>query len=208
MTTLMSVRRHLLVETRAIRKPVQWLALRAGGPVCTCCGFSYWKVFSKGPSGLGLQRFFGVIVIFNAKFVLDLGMVRIQRGFRVLEVSLWRSHYFYTKVCSQMTSDGDLCHVGTSKLISETNRWTCPCVIQFLLEGRSETVLHHWCGNEKYTTVLCFGIGGGDTRVPAPFQTWGVESFWSVLWCVESLRDWGVFFILVQVRLRDVKKIT
>ena len=84
MTTLMSVRRHLLVETRAIRKPVQWLALRNGGPVCTCCGFSYWKVFSKGPSGLGLQRFFGVIVIFNAKFVLDLGMVRTQRGFQIL----------------------------------------------------------------------------------------------------------------------------
>ena len=59
----------------------------------------------------------------------------------------------------------------------------------------------------KYTTVLCFGIGGGDARVPAPFHTWDVEGFWSVLWCAESLRDWGVFFILVQVRLRDVKKI-
>ena len=80
----MSVWRHLLVETHTVWNPVQWLALRAGGPVCTCCGFSYWKVFSKGPSGLGLQRFFGVIVIFNAKFVLDLGMVRIQRGFRIL----------------------------------------------------------------------------------------------------------------------------
>ena len=36
------------------------------------------------PSGLDLRRFFGVIAIFNAKFVLDLGMVRIQRGFRIL----------------------------------------------------------------------------------------------------------------------------
>ena len=36
-------------------------------------------------------------------------------------VSLGCSHYSYTKVCSQITSGGDLCHVGTSKLISETN---------------------------------------------------------------------------------------
>ena len=78
-----------------------------------------------------MPRFFGVIVMFNAKFVLDLGMVRIQRRFSnigvslgcsKIGVSLGCSHYFYTKVCSQMTSDGDLCHVGTSKLISETNR--------------------------------------------------------------------------------------
>ena len=33
---------------------------------------------------LGLRKLFGVIVIFNAEFVLDLGMVRIQRGFRIL----------------------------------------------------------------------------------------------------------------------------
>ena len=38
----------------------------------------------------------------------------------------------------------------------------------------------------------------------APFHTWGVKGFWSVLWCAESLRDCGVFFTLVQVRLRDV----
>ena len=36
-----------------------------------------------GTVRLGLRRFFGVIVIFNAKFVLDLGMVRIQRGFQI-----------------------------------------------------------------------------------------------------------------------------
>ena len=28
-----------------------------------------------------LWKLFGVIVIFNAKFILDLGIVRIQRGF-------------------------------------------------------------------------------------------------------------------------------
>ena len=122
-------------------------------------------------------------------------------------VSLGCSHYFYTKLRSQMTSGGDFCDVGTSKSIRVTNWWTGHCVIQFLLEGRSETMLHHWCGNGKYTTVLCFGIGGGDARVPAPFHTWGADGFWSILWCAESLWDWDVFFILVQVRLRDVKKI-
>ena len=43
-------------------------------------------------------------------------------GFSNIVVSLACSHYFYTKVCSQMTSGEDLFHVGTSKLISETNR--------------------------------------------------------------------------------------
>ena len=109
--------------------------------------------------------------------LVDCRKVRIWGVFRVLGVYLGCSHYFYTKVCSQMTSGGDLCHVGTSKLISETNRWTGPCVIQFLLEGRSETMLHHWCGNGKYTTVLRFSIGGGDARAPAPFHTLGCGGF-------------------------------
>ena len=54
-------------------------------------------------------------------------------------------------------------------------------MIQFLLEGRSETRLHHWCGNGKYTTVLCFGVGGGEAGVHAPFHTGGVDVFWTVL---------------------------
>ena len=37
-------------------------------------------------------------------------------------VSLGCFYYFYTKVCSQMTSSGDLYHAGTSRLISEANR--------------------------------------------------------------------------------------
>ena len=122
-------------------------------------------------------------------------------------VSLGCSHCFYTKVCSRMTSGGDLYHAATSKLISVPNQWTGPCVVQFLLEGRSETMLHDWCGNGKYTTVICFGIGGGDARVPTTFDTSGCGGFWRVLWCSESLWDWGVVFILVQVRLHDVKKI-
>ena len=136
-----------------------------------------------------------------------LGYGQDTEGFSNIGVSSGCSHYFYTKVCSQITSGLDLCDVGISKLISQTNRWTGPCVMQFLPEVCSETMLHHWCGSGNYTTVLCFGIGGGDARVPDPFHTWDLEGFWSALWCAESLQDWGVFFILVQVRLRDVKKI-
>ena len=50
-------------------------------------------------------------------------------------------------------------------------------MIQFLLEGRSETMLHNWCGNGKYPTVLPFGIDEGDARVAAPFHNRGVEVF-------------------------------
>ena len=41
--------------------------------------------------------------------------------FSNIGVSLGCPHYFYTKGCSQMTSCGDLSHVGTSELIGETN---------------------------------------------------------------------------------------
>ena len=96
--------------------------MRAGGPVCTCCGFSCWRVFPKGQSGPGLWRFFDAIVIFNTKFVLDLGMVRTQRNFQIFGVPSGCCHYFYTKVCSLMTSGGDLYHARTSKLIRVANR--------------------------------------------------------------------------------------
>ena len=69
-----------------------------------------------------MRRFFGVIVIFNAKICFGLGDGQDTEGFSNIGVSLGCSHYFYTKVCSQMTSGGDLCHVGMSKLISGTNR--------------------------------------------------------------------------------------
>ena len=42
-------------------------------------------------------------------------------GFSNIRVPLGSSHCFCTRVCSQMTSGGDLCHVGTSKSISVTN---------------------------------------------------------------------------------------
>ena len=97
----------------------------------------------------------------QCQICFGLGDGQDTQGFSNIGVSLRCSHYFYTKVCSRMNSGGDLCHVGTS--------------------SRSETMLHHWCGSGKYTTVLCFGIGGGDARAPAPFHTWGVKGFWSVL---------------------------
>ena len=62
------------------------------------------------------------------------------KGFSNIGVSLGCSYYFYITLCSQITSVGDLWHVGTSKFISKTNHWTGTCVIQFLPE---ETVIHY-----------------------------------------------------------------
>ena len=58
----------------------------------------------------------------QCQICFGLGDGHDTEGFSNIGVSLGSSHYFYTKVCSQMTSGGDLCHAGTSKLISETNR--------------------------------------------------------------------------------------
>ena len=108
-------------------------------------------------------------------------------------MSLGCFHYFHTKVRSQIAFGEDLCHVGTSKLICETNLWTGPC-IWFLPEGRSKTMIYRSCGSGKYTTVLCFSIQGGYSRVPAQSRTSTlvVEGFlecslcWIItgLWCV------------------------
>ena len=78
--------------------------------------------------------------------IINLGFGNGQdtEGFLNTGVSLGCSYYFHTKACSQMTSGGDLCHVWTSKLICEINRWTGPCVMQFLLEGRSEHTMIHY----------------------------------------------------------------
>ena len=57
--------------------------------------------------------------------------------------------HFHTKVYSQVTYGGDLYHVGPSKLICETNRWTGPCVMRFLPEGYSEQ-----------TMILYLGVSG------------------------------------------------
>ena len=79
--------------------------------------------------------------------------------FSNIKVSLWCIYYFHTRVCLQMASGGDLCHVETGKLICEADRWTRPCAMRFLPEGRSEqTVILHLCGSAKYTSVLCFSI--------------------------------------------------
>ena len=56
----------------------------------------------------------------QCQICFGLGNGEDTEGFSNIGVSLGYSHYFYTKLCSQMSSGEDLCHVGTSKLISET----------------------------------------------------------------------------------------
>ena len=64
-----------------------------------------------------------------------------------------------------MTSSGDLCHRGTSKLICEANRWIGSGVIRFLPKGRSEqNIIVHLCGSPKYNIALCFIIREDDAR--------------------------------------------
>ena len=50
-----------------------------------------------------------------------LGNGQDTEGFSNIGVPLECFHYFFTKLCSQMTSGDDLCHVGISKLISVAN---------------------------------------------------------------------------------------
>ena len=114
-----------------------------------------------------------------------------------------------------MTSGGNLCLVGTSKLICEGNQWTGSCVMRFLPKGRSEQtmILHIYYYIYfqyiyfQYTTVLCFSIRGGDARVSAPSRTWSVEGCLEqslICWVITGLRS---VFALVRVRLIDVKEI-
>ena len=73
------------------------------------------------PSCLSLGKLFGVLITLNAKFILVLGMVKKNKRFSNIGVSLGCLCYFHTKVCSQMTSGRNLCQVGTSRLIYEAN---------------------------------------------------------------------------------------
>ena len=101
-----------------------------------------------------MGKLFGVLIIFNPKFSLALGMVRISWGFRKLGVSLGCLYDFHTRLCSQMTSGGNLCHIGTSKFICEANQWTGFCVMWFLPRGCFEqTMILNLCGSVKYTSL-------------------------------------------------------
>ena len=94
---------------------------------------------------LGFAEIFCCHCHLQCQICFGLGDGQDTEGSSNIGVPLGCSHYFYTKVCSQITSGEDMCHAGTSKLISERNQSAGPCVIQFLLEGRWETMLPHWC---------------------------------------------------------------
>ena len=99
------------------------------------------------------------------------------RGFSKIGMPSGCLSYFHTKVCSQITSGGDLYDIGPSKLICETNWWTGLCVMRFLPEGYSDRLWYFICVEVGYTSVLCFSMRGGDARVPVSSRTWGVEGF-------------------------------
>ena len=69
--------------------------------------------------------------IWKPLFVLIIPKVKFVGVFLILGCL----YYFHTKVCSKITSSRDLRHIGTSKLISEANRWTGSCVMWLLLKS-------------------------------------------------------------------------
>ena len=70
----------------------------------------------------GFAKIFRCHCHLQCQICFGLGDGQDTEEFSNIGVCLGSSHYFYTKVCSQMTFGGGLCHTGTSKLISETNR--------------------------------------------------------------------------------------
>ena len=174
MTKVMPVRRYLWVRTHAMWKPLHWLV----DLLYKLMGrFVHGAVFNAGGSfGKKLQ----ILVCWSFPVSLSSLMLNLfwtwewsgYRGFSKTEVPLGCLYYFHTKACCHMTSDGDLYHVGPSKLICETKWWTGPYVMRYLAEGYSEhTMILHLCGSGKNTSVLCFSIGGCDTGVASPSRT-------------------------------------
>ena len=148
------------------------------------------RVFSNEPLCLSLRTLLGF------HNILILNLVWPWRWSEYLEVFEYRGlfglfYYFHTRVCSQMTSRGDLCHIGTSKLLCKASQWTGSCVMRFLPEVCSEqTMILNGVKVEKYTTVLCFSTRRGSL----PYLVLGVWWIsWSGLWCPGSSQSWGVF---------------
>ena len=145
-------------------------------------GFILGSIFNAG-GYFRTDRYTLVCVSFSASLsssILNLIWPWECSRFPNIGLSLWCLYYFHTRVCSQMTSGGDFCNIGISKLICEANRWTDSCVIRFLPEGRSkETNILPLYGSAKYTTILCFSIRGSDSRVPVLSCTW--ETVFAVL---------------------------
>ena len=94
-----------------------------------------------------LQSFIPLLFVFNKDIDFALGMVRIQRDCQILGCL----YYFHTKLRLQITSGGNSYHIGISKLICETNRWTGCCVMSFLPKGCSE---HNYVTSRRYPSTL------------------------------------------------------
>ena len=88
--------------------------------------YMLWLLMLEGIFKLAVRPWFAEIFRchchLQCQICFGLGNGQDKEGFSNVGVSLGCSHYFYTKGCSQMTSRWDLCHVGTSKLINDTNQ--------------------------------------------------------------------------------------
>ena len=142
-----------------------------------------------------MRKLFDVLILFNTKFNLVLGIVRIL-GILNIHESL---EIFIISILNYVHK---WLPVGTCvKLICEISQWTASCVFTestFWTDicGKAENILQ--------CRVLALGeIMPGD----APSHSWGVEGFQElplICWIIAVL---GSIFTLVQIRLIGVKKI-
>ena len=142
-----------------------------------------------------MWKLFDVLILFNTKFNLVLGIVRIL-GILNIHESL---EIFIISILNYVHK---WLPVGTCvKLICEISQWTASCVFTestFWTDicGKAENILQ--------CRVLALGeIMPGD----APSHSWGVEGFQElplICWIIAVL---GSIFTLVQIRLIGVKKI-
>ena len=93
-----------------------------------------------------------------------------------IEVSSECFYYFRTKICSQMTFGGNLCHVRIIKFICETNR-LISVWCNFYQKVAPNRLWYFTCMGVENILQSCFSMRRGNARVPAPSRIWVLKSF-------------------------------
>ena len=122
MTILMSVWRHLLVRTRDVWKTSTMTYLARQWASLYMLRLLILKGIFERTVRPWFVEAFRCHCHLQCQICFGLGDGQDTEGFLNIGVSLGCFHYSYTKIFSQMTSGGDLCHLGTSKLIIVTNQ--------------------------------------------------------------------------------------